>query len=691
MIFDAAIKTIRAATYRNPEPWLMEFFGGAESDSGVRVGPQTALNFAPYFQAVQLISGDIGKIGLPLYKRTKDGRERDRKHPAYRVLNYEFNDMMTADVGKQILQAHALSWGNGRGAIVRNNAGDPIGIVPLLPDRTKTKVIDGQVWHLAKIGDDTEETAFSDDNVLHIKGLGYDGLTGYSVATMARNSLGLVAAAEKHSSSLFRNRAVPGVVLECDGKVDEPTAKKLLQDWDKRHSGVSNTATTGLLHSGIKAKEMGMSSTDSQLLETRKFQRVEIASWFNLPPHKLGDDSRISYNSLEQENLSYLNTCLLFWFIRWQQECRRKLLREHEKETDSHYFEFFVDLLAAVDFPAKVAALNTLVAATIFNPNEAREKLNMNYRAGGDKYENPNTNSRQKEAGEEPKPEPKPGPPGPPGPRGDVGPHGPPGVAGINGRDGLLGDVGPAGPKGEAGDIGPRGEIGPQGLQGIQGLQGERGQPGITGDSGERGADGLPGVQGATGPQGVAGLPGPIGQQGIQGERGPIGERGKDGEPSFYGRCLDTLSEAIAQEASIVCHHAATSKNFIGWFQTWYAKRQPAFAALVKRLGADESLAKQHCAESQAQLLALTDRATLETLAEQAGTLTATWHERAVVLARRIAGTAAPQLPCEPGTTVTTPHGLGRVATVKDAWIYGVTLQDGSEVLVSGSDMEVLG
>lgn len=709
---------IFAATYRNPEQWMLDFWGGSESDSGVRVNPTTAMNHASYFQGVQLISGDIGKIGLPLYKRTSDGRDRDRKHPSYRLLNYEFNDMMTADVGKQILQAHALTWGNGRGAIVRNGLGDPLAIVPLMPDRTKTIVERGEVWHLTKIGDDTEYTPFRDENVLHIKGLGFDGITGYSVATMARNSLGLGFAAEKHASYLFKNRAIPGVVLESEGKVDEPTAKKLLADWDKRHAGVENTARTALLHSNVKAKELGMSSLDAQLLETRKFQRQEIASWFNLPPHKLGDDSRISYNSLEQENLSYLNTCLLFWFVRWQQECRRKLLREREKEADSHYFEFFVDLLASVDFPSKVAALNTLVAATIFNPNEAREKLNMNHRDGGDVYENPNTNSRQDAT---PAPEPKAGPPGPAGPAGPRGEAGPQGIQGIAGRDGINGEMGPqglqglpgiqgeVGPRGEVGPMGPqglpgingeagpagprgeqgiRGEIGPQGEPGPQGIQGLAGPIGPQGDVGPRGEDGMPGIQGEIGPIGPQGA---IGPQGLAGDRGERGPEGKEGAPSFYGRCLDTLSEAVAQEASIVRHHAAVAKKFIGFLDDWYPKRRASFTALLKRLGGDESLGIEHCNESVAQLMDLAGRSTAETFEKDVIVLTASWHERAITLARRIAGGGDNRnLPLEPGTMVATPAGLGTVTAVQSDWRYQVECGD-QNLTVSEGDIEVIG
>lgn len=677
MILDAAVRSIRNSNYRNPEKWFLDwFYGGQESDAGVVVGPHSAMKYAPYYQAINIISSDIGKISNVLFKRTTDGRERDRKHRSYRLMMHEFNDAMTADVGKQILQAHALSWGNGRGAIPRDNAGNPLAIIPLLPDRTETKVIDGEIWHITKIGDNQETRAYRDENVLHIKGLGYDGITGYSVAAMARNSLGLSVAAEKHAANLFKNGAIPGIVLEAEGKVSRPDALQLIADWDKWHAGTGNAGRTGLTTQGIKVKAMEpMTNTDAQFLESRKFQRVEVASWFNLPPHKLGDDTRISYNSLEQENLSYLNGCLLFWFVRWQNECWRKLLTEKQKDEDTHYFEFFVDILASVDFPAKVGALNTLVAATILNPNEAREKLNMNHREGGDKYENPNTNSREEAKPAEPvkpkRPTPKPE---------DVAKailpnvlafvksqeelRGPQGEQGQQGERGEPGSVGPQGEKGDPGDVGPAGPQGEPGTQGIPGDQGPAGEVGPRGDAGEQG------------PAGIDGQPGP---------------KGDTGEPSLYGRCLDVVSAAIHSEASIVRHHAAHAKNFTAWFETWYPKWQDKLEADLEHLGADGLLAQEHCVESLRQLVKLTETATIETLVGDVNALTAAWAERGVVLARRIAGGPLPKSALEPETVVSTPSGLGTIKAIDADWRYQVELQDGTRQTLAGGDLEVLG
>jgi HK97 family phage portal protein len=726
MILDSVIGRLRNSTYRNPEPWFLEwFYGGQQSDSGIIVNPANALTYAPYWECIAFISGDLGKIPYPVLKRTAQGRERDTKHPAYRLMMYEANDLMTADVFRETIQAHALGWGNGRAWIVRDRMQKPSALIPFLPHRTKTLLQDGQKWHVVKMGETEEEKTFPDRDVLHIAGMGYDGINGYSIAAMARQSIGRGMAEEKHGARLFKNYAVPPIILQTDQRLTEPVAKQLLSDWEKHHAGSENAGKAGLLHSGTKAQQLtAMPNKDAQWLESRKFSRAEIAGWFKMPPSKIGGDDQINYNSLEHFALAYLEGCILYWEVRWQLECRRKLLFEREKEADSHYFEFFNDALVTVDFASKVEALNKLIAAEIFNSNEAREKLNMNHRPGGDVYRNPNTKTDESKPETKPEPAKKPpskaaivdylvknysaelrgqagpqgepgmkgdpgeqGPMGPQGIAGERGPQGEQGIAGAEGPQGLAGPqgiTGETGPQGEIGPIGPAGPEGPQGLSGGIGPEGPQGSTGPRGEIGERGSDGL---------QGPAGESGPAGPQGIRGEAGERGERGPQGEegkPSLYGRCLDTLSEAIAQEVAIVRHHATSAKNFTGWIETWYPKRILSFCVLIKRLGADEVLAVEHCDESRSQLMALTEQTTMEKLATDVQALTGAWHDRAVSLARRIAGGDKPNLPVDPGTMVSTPGGLGTVASIESDWRYQVEC-GGSTVELSEKDIEVIG
>lgn len=668
MILDSIVRRLSASTYRNPEPWFLEwFYGGMQSDSGVMVNATNAMTYAPYYECIAFIAGDIGKLPYPVLKRTPEGRERDTKHPAYKLMMFEPNEIMAADVFRETIQAHALGWGNGRAGIVRNGADRPVALIPFLPHRTETRLVEGQKWHLVKIGDNEEPTPFPDRNVLHIAGMGYDGINGYSIASLARNSLGLGMAEDKHGARLFKNYAVPPIVLETDQRLQEPQARQLLADWEKFHGGAENAGKAGLLHTGTKAKLLGgMPNKDAQWIESRKFSRSEIAGWFKMPPSKIGGDDQINYNSLEHFALAYLEGCILYWEVRWQLECRRKLLTEREKENDTHYFEFFNDALVSVDFASKVEALTKLIAAEIFNSNEAREKLNMNHRPGGDKYINPNTKTA------EPKPEPKVEPKRQPRPSPEdiakiaqilAGQH----------RDTLRGEVGPQGESGPIGPAGPQGATGPKG---------DKGDPGERGPQGDVGPMGPQGEAGAAGPKGDCGERGPAGRDG---ERGPHGE---SGEPSLYGRCLDTISAAITKEASIVCHHAENAKNFPRWHQTWYPKWQEKFAADLRKLGADDALAAEHCAESERQLL---EGVRPEFRADDARLITAAWHERAVVLARRIAGGPLPNLAMEPDTVVSTPYGLGKVVSVDEGWRYQVELQDGTQQNIAGDDLEVIG
>lgn len=671
MIVDNLVSTFRNSTYRNPDKWFLDwFYQGQESDSGAIVNTKTSLGYAPVWEAVSFIAGDIGKLPFPVLKKTPAGRERDTNHPAYPLMMFEPNEAMTADVFREALQAHTLLCGNGRAVIVRDNAETPQSIVPLLPERCETMVANGEVVHKVKIGDG-ETKVYLDKDVLHIKGLGYDGIQGYSVVSMARNSFGLGMSEEKHGNRTFKNFAVPPMVLETEQRVTEPDAKKMLADWQSFHGGMENAGKTGLLHSGTKAHMLSVPNRDAQWLESRKFERSVVAGWFKMPPSKIGGDDHINYNSLEHFALAYLEGCILYWEVRWQQECRRKLLTERQKREDTHYFEFFNDALISVDFEAKVTALQNLVSSTIFNTNEAREKLNMNHRKGGDVYENPNTKPGAPAGTPEPKPVEQ--PPKPPRPRPtpeDLAKIADLLAPRIKGEAGERGVPGPAGPQGERGEAGPKGDAGEKGDRGDVGPQGPVGEKG---DIGAAGADGKPGIDGK------------------DGEQGPRGESGPEGAPSLYGTCLEYISSSITQEISIVRHHSGKAKNFTAWLESWYPKWEETFSAVVTYRGGDPAMAVEHCTESRRQLIELTGTATMETLSADVKTLTGSWHERGVVLARRIAGSESTEAPLVPGTMIATTQGLGTVKSLDSDWRYQVELQDGRTETVSGKDIEVLG
>jgi HK97 family phage portal protein len=390
-----------------PARWLVDWIrGGTESDSGVALDGKTVLRYAPVWYAVNRIAGHLGLMPLVLYRRV-DEREvkRATEHPAYRLCKLQPNELMTASVFRETIQYHALVWGNGRAAIVRDRRGDPTDLIPLLPDRTRTFLLNGAKWHATKLVDSDSLDAdawgspaagevptqfFPDRDVLHIKGLGFDGLSGYPLWDLAKNSFGLGLAGEKHGNKNYRNNGVPGLLLEAPPGVfrDDVEAKAFLQAFRAAQEGLDNVSKTALLREGIKASKIAQTGAELQHLEQRAFQRQEVALWFLLEAIT-GDDKSVSYGSLEQKHLAYLTNGLGRWLVRWQEECAVKLLREREKDADSHYFAFNTGALLRADAKTTGETLAGLVRGRILTPNEAREKLELNPLPGGDELQNP--------------------------------------------------------------------------------------------------------------------------------------------------------------------------------------------------------------------------------------------------------------------------------------------------------------
>lgn len=409
--------SVWASTLQAPARWLVEWLRSDEetNDSGVAVNGKTILQYAPLWHLVSKIAGAIGQMpcNCMMYEDEAGKIKKPAlRHPSQKLVKYRANSYISADVFRETLQAHALIWGNGRAAILRNDRNDPAELIILLPDRTKTVLVNGEKWHIVTVKETGEDIRIHDRDVLHIAGLGFDGIQGYSLIEMARNSIGLGLASEKHANRHFKNNAVPGIILEAPAGVfkKETEAKQFLQDFNKMHQGVDNSNRALLLREGIKANALSMNGRDAQWIEQRTFQRQEAALWM-VCEQILGDDSSVSYNSLEQKNLSFLTHCLNRWLTRWELELREKLLTGLQKRTDSHYFKFNRNALLQMSASDRANFYDKMVAIRAMNPNEVREKEDLPPYEGGDEFENPYTSTK---AQPEPKSDPEPNPVEPP-------------------------------------------------------------------------------------------------------------------------------------------------------------------------------------------------------------------------------------------------------------------------------------
>lgn len=361
----------------DPEAWDEAFGIGSKTATGLKITPKSAMTYAAVWRAVNLISGDVAKLPCFVYARNGEGKSRATKHPAFPLLRHKANGDMTAFTVKQTLIQHALLRGNGYAYIVRDGGAAPLELLPLDPGATYPVRANGVLYYVTTAA--TEQRRIPATDMFHVKGLGFDGLVGYSVIEYASESLAMGLAAREYGARFYSNGAEAGVLLEHPGKISKDAAERLRDSWNKMHSGLENKHKTAVLEEGMTANKITLSARDSQLIESRQFEIREVANWFGVPPHKLGDTTRTAFASLEQENQSYLDEALDRWLVNFEEEARDKLLTEEEKRNDSHIVEFERKAMVRANLEARANYYRTAGGGRPWmTVNEIRGTENMN-------------------------------------------------------------------------------------------------------------------------------------------------------------------------------------------------------------------------------------------------------------------------------------------------------------------------
>lgn len=354
-----------------PDDWLIEALGGGTSSSGIKINREVATTYAAVWRGLNLISGDVGKMPLHLYERREAGKVRAVDHPAYVLVKRQPNPQQTAFEFVRLLQVRALLVGSGYAYVVRKGTGAPRELWPLDPELVTPLRANGKLWYTYQPPNGEARRLRSKD-VIHIRGFGYDELQPYSFLDKATETLGYGLAMRKYGSVFFKGSARPPMILEYPGILDETRLQELRDAWNRMHQGLDMAHRTAVLQRGIKAVPLPINARHAQLIESRQFEIREIANWFNLPPHKLGDPTRTSFKSLEQENQSYLDQTLDPWLTMWEQELSDKLLTEAQKTRDSHFFEFNRDAVVNIDIQTRIATLVEQVNNGLLSLDEAR-------------------------------------------------------------------------------------------------------------------------------------------------------------------------------------------------------------------------------------------------------------------------------------------------------------------------------
>jgi HK97 family phage portal protein len=368
------------------------FFGG--TSSGKPVNETTAMQMTAVYSCVRILSEAVAGLPLNVYRyNDTGGKEKALKHPLYRLLHDEPNPEMTSFAFRETLMSHLLLWGNAYAQVIRNARGEVIALYPLMPDKmTVDRDNNGRLFYLYQRGAEDAKAVGSDrrvylppSDVLHIPGLGFDGLIGYSPIAMAKNAIGLAMATEEYGAKFFANGAAPSGVLEHPGTIKDP--QRVRDSWNAAYQGSANAHKIAVLEEGMKYTPIGISPEQAQFLETRKFQINEIARIFRVPPHMLADLEKSSFSNIEQQSLEFVKYTLDPWVVRWEQSMCRILLSESEKP--AYFIKFNVDGLLRGDYASRMAGYATARQNGWMSANDIRELENLDRIApelGGDLY-----------------------------------------------------------------------------------------------------------------------------------------------------------------------------------------------------------------------------------------------------------------------------------------------------------------
>lgn len=363
---------------------------GGQSWSGENVSIHTALNHSVVWACNRIISETAGFLPCVMMQRNgQTARRQADTHPMWSALKNAPNSDMTAMCFRETMTSHAVLRGNAYAQIARRSGtGVAMEMYPIHPDRvTPARDGSGRLVYVIKDGN-SQEKSFTVERgkaqeILHIRGIGDDGIVGYSVLHMARQSIGTAIAAERNVGNFYaRGGRLPyNLKLTEDFKSDED-ADRFVNDWDRVYSQPHKSP---LVPRNVDYQQTGLSLKDQQLLESRLFGIHEICRWFLVSPHLVGDLSRATFSNIEQLALEFVKLTMATWLTRWEQELWRCVLTPDEK-TQGYFWRFNLNALLRGDFATRMAGYATSLQNGWMSQNEVRDLEDMNPFDGGDDH-----------------------------------------------------------------------------------------------------------------------------------------------------------------------------------------------------------------------------------------------------------------------------------------------------------------
>ena len=359
------------------------YFG--TSGSGKSVTVQSAIQLSTVYACVRVISETVASLPLGVYEAKAEGNEKAQDHPLYRLLHDEPNSEMTSFVFREVMLAHLLLYGNSYSQIIRSGKNQVVGLYPLLPDHMDVDRDSKGNLTYTYTTSDGKTVAIKPKDVLHIPGLGFDGVMGYSPIALEKNAIGLGIASEEYGSKFFSNGARPSGILTHPNTVKNP--KALRDSWNSAYGGSSNSNRVAILEEGMKFEPIAIPNNEAQFLETRKFQVDEICRIFRVPPHLVGNLEHATFSNIEHQSIDFAVHTIRPWLVRIEQAMNRALLSEQEK--GRFYVQFNIDGLMRGDYKSRMEGYAIARQNGWMSANDIRALENQNpipAAEGGDAY-----------------------------------------------------------------------------------------------------------------------------------------------------------------------------------------------------------------------------------------------------------------------------------------------------------------
>jgi len=364
----------------NPAAWLTGLFG--TSKTGVQVSEDNALTFSAVYAAVRIISETIASIPLNVYVYDGETRVIAREHPIQKLLAHTPNTVSSSFTFRESMAANLVLHGNAYAKIEFNAAGRPISLTPLNPMLVEVKIVDGEKVYVFN-----EKKTYLDYEVVHVVGLSFNGLTGKSPLTVAREAVAIGLAAQEYGARFYSNGANTGGIITAPGRLSIDAINRLKQSWNRANGGLSNSHGTAILEEGMKYEKIGLDPEAAQFLQSRKFQVNEIARIFRIPPSYLADlENSSTRANVEQQAIQFVRDCVTPYVRRFEVEFNRKLFREDEP---NYYAYFTMEGLMRGDLQGRYQAYATARQWGWLSVNDIRDLENLNPVEGGDVYLQP--------------------------------------------------------------------------------------------------------------------------------------------------------------------------------------------------------------------------------------------------------------------------------------------------------------